>query len=32
MNKKFEKKFGKSKDTIFKVKNADFHALSQKIA
>ena len=32
MNKKFEKKLGKSKDPIFKVKNVDFHALSQKIA
>ena len=32
MNKKFEKKLGKSKDPIFKIKNVDFHALSQKIA
>ena len=32
MNKKFEKKLGKSKDPIFKVKNVDFHALSLKIA
>ena len=32
MNKKFEKKLGKSKDPLFKIKNVDFHALSQKIA
>ena len=32
MNKKFEKKLGKSKDPIFKIKNIDFHAYSQKIA
>ena len=30
MNKKFEKKLGKSKDPIFKIKNVDFHALSRK--
>ena len=31
MNKKFEKKLGKSKDPIVKIKNIDFHALSRKI-
>ena len=32
MNKNFEKKLGKSKDPIFKIRNVDFHALSLKIA
>ena len=31
MNKKFEKKLGKSKDPIVKIKNRDFHALSRQI-
>ena len=31
MNKKFEKKLGKSKEPIVKIKNVDFHALSRQI-
>ena len=31
MNKKFEKKLGKSKEPIVKIKNVDFHALSRKL-
>ena len=30
MNKKFEKKLGKSKEPIVKIKSVDFHALSRK--
>ena len=31
MNKKFERKLGKSKDPIVKIKNVDFHALSKQM-